>query len=203
MSKIFYVVNSAKGFVIKAKKELISKDGNIISKIMYIKTVATKEEANDIISSLSIFEYSLTLKDLLLAYHNNVVNGISKHSSKELKYCFNLTKEIHNMLINEINIDRINKFISKIGSKATYKRVRTYLNKVLSYGFKNNILKEDYLQMLIKKKSFEVQSNKKYQFTSEEISNILNDYSDELTRDIIAFTILTKVPSFRKLSKKS
>lgn len=46
MSKIFYVVNSAKGFVIKAKKELISKDGNIISKIMYIKTVATKEEAN-------------------------------------------------------------------------------------------------------------------------------------------------------------
>lgn len=196
MSKVFYVINSAKGFVIKARKEIISNDGNIISKIIYIKTVATKKEANDVISSLSIIDYSLTLKDLFISYYDNFVNSISKYETKELKYCFNLTKDIHNMLIDDINIDRINEFISNISSKATYKRVRTYLNKMLLYGFQKNILKSDYSQMIVKKKSFEFQSkNNNHQFTTEEISNLLNDYSDELTRDIIAFTILTKVPS--------
>ena len=58
--KVFYLVETSKGYLIRARKEFINSDNKVAKKYVDIRTVSTKKEAKKIISSLSEEEYYLS-----------------------------------------------------------------------------------------------------------------------------------------------
>lgn len=192
--KVFYLVETSKGYLIRARKEFINSDNKVAKKYVYIRTVSTKKEAKKIISSLSEEEYYLSFKDLCQHYYNQMQQYKNSRQLKELRYCCNLVAPIHKILLDKLNDTILNNFISSVESKTIYRRTMTYLRKILTFGFELEILKENFAEKLVSKiKEFKTPVKKVF-ISESQINKLLKDDSDLTVRDILEILVNTDIP---------
>ena len=193
--KIFSIINSSKGYIVRAKKECIDSNNKIFLKKIYLKTFPTIEEAKRFISTISNKEYYFSVKDLCEHYYYKILKECKLNSKfKELRYCFNLVSPIHFIPIYKLNDEIINNYILSIESKVVYRRVLTYLRKILKYGYEIKILKEDFSLKMKTKTNFSCNPRKKHRISKIQLKRLLSDYSNETVRDIIEIIVNTDIP---------